>query len=83
MIYSDQSKLSKRIIEHLMLRAEMKDDLEGIAIGIYDREIKELSMEIDRSLKNLINKGIIVLSNVTKDGKQYYQLLETPKQINS
>ena len=73
MIYTKQKDLSERIIEHLMLKEEMQDDLEGIVVGIYNKEMEKLSERITKSLSDLITKGKITIIKI-HNGKRIYQL---------
>lgn len=78
MIYTEQIEFSERIIEHLMNREQMSDDLEGIVLGIYDMEMKKLSEKIMESLSGLVAKRkIIEIKGM--NGKMVYQLLKDKK----
>ncbi len=78
MIYTEQIEFSERIIEHLMNKEQMSDDLEGIVLGIYDKEMKKLSEKIMKSLSCLVAKRKIIETK-GMDGKMVYQLLKDKK----
>ena len=78
MIYIEYTDLTERIIEHLMNKENMQDDLEGIVLGIYDMEMKKLSERILHSLSDLVvNKKIIEIKR--KNGKRVYQLINNKR----
>lgn len=54
-----KTNLSKRIIDHLKINKNGKDDLDNIIISIYDNEMQDLSQKIVQSLSELIKEGII------------------------
>ena len=68
--------LPERIIEHLRLKKETGDDLDGIALAIYQNEMKGLSDSIINNLSDLIESGKIK-EFCSKNGKRYYKLAET------
>ena len=68
--------LSEKIIEHLRLKKKTGDDLSGIVLAIYQKELKELSDKILNNLSELIKRGSITEIRY-KDGKRYYKLVET------
>ncbi len=72
---NNQINLSKRIIEHLRLNKDRRDELDGIVIAIYEKEMKKLSEKIIYNLAEFIAKGIII-ENVDQNGKRYYKLIK-------
>ena len=65
--------IGKEITQHLRKKKDHKDDLEGIVIFFYKKELKNLSDEILSSLADLLSKGIIAeLKN--SSGQKCYQL---------
>lgn len=73
MITDEEKILFNRIIEHLKLKKDMKDDLNGITLAIYETEMSKLSERFMITLSHLIEKGIITKSE-NQDKKIYYQL---------
>lgn len=71
----DQTFLSHKIIEHLMSKENMQDDISGLVLDIYEKEMKQLSEKIIKHLSELKEKGIITEYKDGK-GKQYYKLLK-------
>jgi hypothetical protein len=79
----DQTSISHKIIEHISSKSINKeDDLNGICLAIFEKEINELSDKmfkdfsdiIIKELSELINKGIIT-EGKDQSGKHYYKLL--------
>ena len=66
-----EKSLSDRIILHLLEQKGNKDDLEGITLFFYEKELKNLSNEILDALADLIAQNLLVESENT-DGKKYY-----------
>lgn len=65
--------VGKEITQHLRGKKDHKDDLEGIIMFFYKKELKNLSDEILSSLADLLSKGIITeLKN--SSGQKCYQL---------
>jgi len=78
MNYFKQTDLSERIIEHLISKDNMQDDLEGIVLGIYDKEMKRLSERILCGLSDLVAKKKIIEIK-RKNEKRIYQLINDKK----
>lgn len=76
MTTNDQTNLSQRIIEHLRPKEDGRDDLDGIVIAIYEKEMKKLSANIMNDLAELLAKGI-VSEYVEEKGKRYYTLIKS------
>ena len=76
---ADQEKiLFNRIIEHLKHKKDMRDDLNGITLAIYNTEMSKLSERFMITLSHLIEKGIITKSE-NQDKKIYYQQTNNSK----
>ena len=56
----NQNNISEKIIEHLKSKADHRDNLDGIVIAIYEKEMKRLTENIIRNLSTLIKKGIVI-----------------------
>ena len=63
-----------RITDHLKLKENKQDDLNGIILAIYETEMKNLSQKVIMSLSHMIKKGIVTEFK-TQGGKSYYQLV--------
>ena len=70
-----QNKLADKILSHLENRSDGKDDLDGLIISIYEKEMKSLTENIMKELAVLITKGIIV-EHENHYGKRWVQLLK-------
>ena len=71
----DQTFLSHKIIEHLMSKENMQDDLSGLVLDIYAKEMKQLSEKIIKHLAGLKENGIII-EHKDEKGNLYYKLLK-------
>ena len=65
--------ISENIIEHLMSRDNMQDDLSEIALVVYNKEINKLSERVVDQLTILMHKGII--KRINKNDRSYYKLV--------
>ena len=54
-----QTNLSNRIIDHLKQKQDGRDDLDGLVIAIYEKEMKRLTEKIMNDLADLIAKGVV------------------------
>jgi|WetSurMetagenome_2_1015567.scaffolds.fasta_scaffold56293_2 hypothetical protein len=66
-----RKNLSDGIIQHLLERKDHKDDIEGITLFIYEKELKNLSNEIMDVLADLVTHDLLVEHEDT-EGKKYY-----------
>ena len=73
MLQNENLILSRKIVEHLMSKEKMKDDLEGISLAIYESGITNVSKKLNMILSQLISKGIII-QTVDHHNKKYYNL---------
>lgn len=65
--------MSDFIIQHLLRKKDHQDDLEGISLFIYEKELKNLSSEIISAINELVSKGLLKeLENPS--GQKSYQL---------
>ena len=71
----DQNIILTKIIDHLKLKDDKQDDLNGIILAIYESEIKKLHSEVIQTLSLMIKKSII---DEFKDSnrKTYYRLIK-------
>ena len=67
--------LFSRITEHLKLKEDRQDDLNGIILSIYEKEIKNVSDKVVVTLSQMIKNGIIVELK-DQNGKSYYHLVK-------
>ncbi len=67
--------LSQRIIEHLNVKETEGDDLNGLVLAIYEKEMKKLSENIIKTVSDLILKEIIT-EYQHQNGKRYYKLVK-------
>ena len=51
--------MSDNIIQHLLQKKDHKDDLEGISLFVYEKELKNLSGEIISTIGDLVSKGLL------------------------
>ena len=65
--------ISRNIIEHLMSRDNMQDDLSEIALAVYNKEINKLSDKVVDQITILMHKGIV--ERVNQNDKSYYKLV--------
>jgi hypothetical protein len=65
--------ISENIIEHLMSRDNMQDDLSEIALAVYNKEINKLSERVVDQLTILMHKGII--KRINENDRSYYKLV--------
>ena len=79
MIVDEEKILFNKIIEHLKHKKDMKDDLNGLTLTIYETEMSKLSERFMKTLALLIEKGII--KSQDRNGKTYYQLIGDTKPI--
>ena len=70
--------ISKNIIEHLMSRDKMQDDLSEIALAVYNKEISKLSDRVVDQLTILMHKGII--KRINENDISYYKLVRPIKE---
>lgn len=84
---NNRSNLSQKIIGHLSSKSINKeDDLNGICLAIFEKEInnwsdkmfKDLSDKIIKGLSELIDKGIIT-EYKDQNEKLYYRLVKSNK----
>ncbi len=61
------------IIQHLLKKKDHKDDLEGISIFVYEKELENLSGEIMSTIGDLVAKGLLKVSE-NSVGQKKYQL---------
>ena len=71
----NQIYFSQRIIAHLRVKKMEGDDLNGIVLTIYEKEMKKLSEKIIKTLSDLILKKIIT-EYQHQNGKRFYKLIE-------
>lgn len=65
--------ISRSIIEHLLSRDNMQDDLSEIALAVYNKEINKLSDKVVDQLTILMHKGIV--ERITQNDRSYYKLV--------
>ena len=70
--------ISKNIIEHLMSRDKMQDDLSEIALAVYNKEISKLSDRVVDQLTIIMHKGII--KRINENDISYYKLVRPIKE---
>jgi hypothetical protein len=71
-----KTNINQRIIQHLMEKKGHKDNIEGITLMIYEKEIKHLSDQIMDAIFDLLSRGLIVESS-SSSGQKYYQLSDS------
>jgi len=71
----DQTFLSHKIIEHLMSKENYQDDLSGLVLDIYAKEMKQLSDKIIKHIAGLEDQGIIEEFKDDK-GRKFFKLLK-------
>ena len=67
------NEIRNSIIQHLLNNKDHIDDIEGISLFVYNKEIKNLSDEILAEILELISNGLVVEREDFPD-KKYYQL---------
>jgi hypothetical protein len=65
--------ISRSIIEHLLSRDNMQDDLSEIALAVYNKEIIKLSDKVVDQLTILMHKGIV--ERIIQNDRSYYKLV--------
>jgi hypothetical protein len=70
--------ISRSIIEHLLSRDNMQDNISEIALAVYNKEINKLSDEVVDNITILMHKGIV--ERVNKNDKSYYKLVKPIKE---
>jgi len=70
-----RKSLSDGIIQHLLQKKDHKDDLEGITLFIYEKELKNLSNEIMDVLADLVTHDLLV-EYEHPEGKKYYLITD-------
>jgi predicted transcriptional regulator with HTH domain len=69
------------IIQHLLDTKDHKDDLDGISLSVFDKEMKNLSDDILTGIEELVSKGLIVECK-NSSGEKYYRLSEKQSGIS-
>ena len=67
--------ISRSIIEHLLSRDNMQDDLSEIALAVYNKEISKLSDRVIDQLTILMHKGII--KRINQNDRSYFKLIRS------
>jgi len=65
--------ICKKILEYLMAKQDHKDDLDGILLGVFEREIERLSRTTLQNIGYLISMGIIE-EEKNGDGTGWYKI---------
>lgn len=65
--------ISSIIVQHLREKKDHKDDLEGIALSIYEKKIRSITDEITRAVNDLLLQGLIIESS-NHSGQRIYKL---------
>jgi len=74
----DSIDMTQRIIDHLLSAKDQKDDLKGLTLALYNKEMKNLSKIITYNLSQLISKDIIIKQK-SHNGKTYFKLSRSHK----
>jgi hypothetical protein len=71
----------KKILEYLMAKQDHKDDLDGILLGVFEKEIERLSRTTLQSIGYLISMGILV-EEKNGDGTGWYRMTDDSLKIS-
>lgn len=74
----DSIEMTQKIIDHLLSANDQKDDLKGLTLALYNKEIKNLSKVIYNTLSQLVSKGIIKQVK-NHNGRSYFKLSDSFK----
>ncbi len=74
--YEREKNLIDIIIKHLQKKKDHQDDLEGILLIVYEKELKNLSGEILTAICDLVSQGILMESK-NSSGQKCYQLSDS------
>jgi hypothetical protein len=72
----DSIDMTQKIIDHLLSANGQKDDLEGLTLSLYNKEMKNLSKVITNTLSQLVSKGIIKQIK-NHNGRRYFKLSDS------
>ena len=75
----DTIDMTQKIIDHLLSTNNKKDDLEGLTLALYNKEMKNLSKVINNTLSQLVSKGIIKQVK-NHNGQSYFKLSDSFKE---
>jgi len=70
--YNEQ--ICQIILNHLQVKKDHQESLDGLILEIYNTEIKKLSQEIIKNLTYLMSNGYIT-ETVDASGKKQYKLI--------
>lgn len=75
---SNDTDMKQKIIDHLQSIHNQQDDLKGLTLALYNKEMKNLSDVIVNTISRLITTGVLKEIK-TKNGNRYYKLLDSNK----
>lgn len=71
----------KKILEYLMAKQDHKDDLDGILLGVFEKEIERISRTTLQNIGYLITMGIIE-EEKNGDGTGWYRVTDDSQKIS-
>jgi hypothetical protein len=73
--------ICRKIVEYLMAKKDHKDDLDGILLGVFEKEIEHLSKTTLQNLGHLISTGIIE-EEKNGDGAGWYKITGDSEKVS-